>query len=477
MVVATTTKLKLAVQAAPEVVALAAEGGGGTTVTGVTVRTVLLARGASHSLAATVTGTGSPAQTVTWEIVGSRHAQTTITGNTLTIARDETQRTITVRARSTVNTAISSTATIHINAASTISAGNQFNFVIKADGSLWAWGSNSEGVLGLNNTTNRPAPERVGVDNDWAFISAGSHHALGIKTDGSLWAWGRGASGQLGQGSDLTARHIPTRVGTDNDWAFVSGGNHHSLAIKTNGSLWVWGANDQGQLGLGNMGAGTNRNIPTRLGNGYNWAFTSGSNWYSLAIRTDGSLWAWGNHTDGGTGLGETTGNVTAPVQIQGASNWVFVSAGLGHSLGIRTNGSLYAWGNNEFGRTGLNTTTGTTNTPQRVGTDTNWAFVSAGGLHSLGLRTNGSLWAWGRNLHGRTGQDTISGTTNTPQQVGTDTNWVFPAAGADSHSLAIRTTGVPWTFGGNSNGALGIDSTNNSDTALLPIQVHGTWP
>jgi alpha-tubulin suppressor-like RCC1 family protein len=176
----------------------------------------------------------------------------------------------------------------------TVSAGLRHTVAIKADGSMWAWGDNEFGKLGYGGTTNDiPYPIRVGSDTNWASVSAGTSHTVAIKTDGSLWAWGSGAS--VGDGSTTGQRNSPVRIGTDNNWASVSAGWGHTVAIKTDGSLWAWGWNEYGQIGEGPSGSGTNKYAPIRVGTGNNWASVSAGWGHTVAIKTDGSLWAWGS--------------------------------------------------------------------------------------------------------------------------------------------------------------------------------------
>ena len=132
---------------------------------------------------------------------------------------------------------------------------------------------------------------------------------------------------------------------------------------------------------------------------------------HTLAIRADGTLWAWGDNANGRTGLGTDTGIVTVPTQVGTANNWATVSAGTHHSLAVTTNGELWAWGNNGSGTTGLGVTTGNTLVPTRVGTASTWRSVSAGQWFSLAIRTNGTLWSFGMNGSGRTGRGTDNNT------------------------------------------------------------------
>jgi len=238
-----------------------------------------------------------------------------------------------------------------------------------------------------------------------AYASAGSEHTIALTTNGELWAWGNSRRGQLGDGT-TTGRDSPVRIGTATDWIAVSTSGEHNMGIRADGSLWTWGSNWGGMIGDGTQ---TNRNVPTRIGTDTNWATVSAGATHSMAIRTDGTLWAWGRNGDGQLGDGTTTGR-DSPVQVGRATDWVAMSAGASHSVGIRANGSLWAWGRNFDGQlgNGVISAFGTPHpNPIRVGTATDWVAVSAGASHNMGIRANGSLWAWGNNSSGRLGDGT----------------------------------------------------------------------
>ena len=178
-----------------------------------------------------------------------------------------------------------------------IAAGANSGLALKSDGSLWAWGY---GPLGLGKDLTRLKPTQVGVASDWAAVASGWYHSLALRSDGSLWVWGNNNFGQLGLG-DTRGRFSPACVGVAADWAAVAGGQYFSLALKSDSSLWAWGDNMMGELGLGHAGGHspntTGRHSPTRVGTANDWAAVAGGEDFSLALKKDGSLWAWGENS------------------------------------------------------------------------------------------------------------------------------------------------------------------------------------
>lgn len=176
-----------------------------------------------------------------------------------------------------------------------VACGNFYSLALKSDGSLWATGSNSFGQLGLGDAVQRTSFTRVGADTDWAQIvispTSGAAASFAIKTNGSLWAWGSGSNGQLGLGN-TTTRNVPVRVGTDTDWKQVASTLYWTAAVKQDGSLWTWGDNSAGQQGVTTVGSVSS---PRRVGNSTGWVAVQAGNLHIVAMRADGSLWTAGS--------------------------------------------------------------------------------------------------------------------------------------------------------------------------------------
>jgi len=310
-------------------------------------------------------------------------------------------------------------------------------------------------AAGLDNLLVSPLAAAVAAagNPEMRRIAAGSSHALAVKADGSLWVWGRNASCQLGDGSSID-RLSPIQVLTGLPNQGLGGGVYHSLAVKADGSLWAWGYNNSSQIGDGVYGCHYN---PVQVMTGV--AAAAAGYYHSVALKTDGTVWAWGGNSGGQIGDGTTTERAT-PVQV--LSGVADVAAGRSYTMALKNDGSLWAWGTIAFSGLGDGTTSPHTS-PVQV--QTGVAGMAGGGLHGLFRKADGSLWAWGNNDYGQLGDGT--GTQRlSPVQVLTGV--VAMAAGAN-HSLAIKSDGTLWAWGRNASGQLGDGSYTNR---LRPVQI-----
>jgi len=346
---------------------------------------------------------------------------------------------------------------------SKISAYGYTSVGIKNDGTLWGWGQNGYDQFLVGDYVSRSKPTQIGTDANWLEVSIGSLHVLALKTDSTLWVWGNNGFGQLGDGT-LTNRAIPTKIGT-HTWLKISAGPNSSFGIRSDSTLWAWGSNRFGQIGDGTT---TDQNILTQIGVGSKWKNISANYNHTLAIKTDSTLWAWGDNSYGQLGIGNNI-QKNIPTQVGADSTWISLSETIGgqFSLAIKANGTLWGWGYNNYGQLGNGTTgSGVFSNPTQIGTATDWQKVSAGSDHTLAIKTDGTLWAWGANYRGQLGDGTTIQKT-VPTRIGTESNWQKIAAG-QAHSLAIKTDSTGWAWGFNGSGQLGVGSQVDSDIPKL---------
>ncbi|MCL2607760.1 MAG: hypothetical protein FWD92_04320, partial [Methanomassiliicoccaceae archaeon] len=277
-----------------------------------------------------------------------------------------------------------------------VSAGEVNTAAIRSDGTLWAWGNNSNGQLGDGTTISRSSPVQIGSDK-WISVSAGWGVTMAIKEDGTLWAWGNNGGGRLGLG-DTTQRNSPDQIGTDT-WKSVSAGAYHTVAIKEDGTLWAWGNNQYGKLGDGTT---ESRNAPAKIGSD-KWISVSAGWDHTVGIKEDGTLWAWGRNIgllgidDSGSGT-----SVSSPVQVGTATDWASVSAGSHYTMALKSDGTLWVWGSNYNGQLGDGTNTDILS-PTQMGSD-KWTSTSNGWYSTMAIKEDGTLWVWGWNGYGQLG-------------------------------------------------------------------------
>lgn len=403
-----------------------------------------------------------------------------------------------------------------------IVAGGYHSLAQRSDGTLWSWGNNSYGQIGNASTSNATSPVQTGSATNWSSLSCGIYFTVGTRSDGTLWTWGQNTYGQAGDGT-VIQRTLPMQMGADTDWQQAQAGGYHVLAKKTNGSIWAWGWNYYGQLGQGTIDLISHGSTPAQVGTATNWTVLAPGNADNVATRSDGTLWAWGNDSDGGLGYlsrvlqpvaaqfgpvaaasgGEThtaviradgtlwlfgsngngqlgigasdTSQHPIPTQIQPGTQWTSVATGPLHTAAVRSDGTLWTWGYNNKGQLGDGTTT-QRNSPVQVGTDTTWLRVSAGYYFTVGLRTDGTLWAWGYNTDGQMGNGSASSTSQLqPVQIGTATDWAALACGW-SHVLAIRQNGTLWAWGNNAYGQVGDGTTTTPRASPLQVGTSTQW-
>ncbi|MBZ5624584.1 MAG: protein kinase [Acidobacteriia bacterium] len=331
---------------------------------------------------------------------------------------------------------------------------------------LGALGHNTYGQLGDGGTADTVELVRVAAMNKVVAISSGLIHSLALRSDGTVWAWGRNSNGQLGTGS-TTASNRPVRVRGLNHVVAIAAGFQHSLAITTDGTVWSWGANFTGQLGTRNK---LDAESPARISGLAGVVAIAGGAAHSLAVKSDGSVWAWGFNGNGQTGhIGPDT---TAPTQVLGIGHVVAVAGGGAHSLALKSDGTLWAWGYNEFGQLG-NGTNLDSSAPIRVAGLSNVVAITAGDDYSLALKSDGTVWGWGRNSDEEMGNGTNTASSLPVLVAGLTDVVAISASGHQKggHSLALKADGTVWGWGNNHGGQLG---SKDKSTSSLPVQVPG---
>ena len=340
---------------------------------------------------------------------------------------------------------------------SSVSAGNIHVAALKIDGSLWTWGwlyygVIGNGVIGINEF--EPEPARIAPESDWIFVHAGTRQTFAVRSDGALWAWGENSEGELADGT-VFDRSVPTQTVFKRPWSVVSAGLAHAAGLQRDGTLWVWGrdAIQERVDGAGNLDSDT----PVKVEHGTSWQYADTSFSASLAIDSEGTLWTWGTPVElpayGDNGL-------ASPVQVGEESDWSSASVGTKFAAAIKTDGTLWTWGQNSSMQLGNGTTEHRGN-PGRIGDDAYWLSVSAGDASAVAVKMDRSLWAWGANWHGQLGDGTNEPKA-VPTKVGMESDWIFAETSLGGHSAAIKENGALWTWGYNANGQLGDGSTES---------------
>jgi len=343
---------------------------------------------------------------------------------------------------------------------------------------LFIVGRNNYGQLAQNDVTFRSSP--VQITGKWSTALGGTYTYIGTKTDGTLWVWGSDFQGALGQNSPT---YNPANWGGSSSPVQILGtwknSNSRTLgaavctgAIKTDGTLWLWGQNGYGRLGDNSE---VNKSSPTQVP-GTTWAkYSSGSAGCSGAVKTDGTAWVWGNNAYGNLGQNQNgnPANRSSPVQLPGTT-WDYIEhSGTGGwgSFGLKTDGTLWSWGYNDAGALGLNSQGpgGTRSSPTQI-PGTTWRSISGSYINGVATKTDNTLWAWGTNLHGQLGQNNLTQRSSPVQVPGTD--WADAVTGRYIIT-AIKTDGTLWSWGYNSNGQLAQNSTTRYSS---PVQIPGTW-
>jgi uncharacterized repeat protein (TIGR01451 family) len=290
-----------------------------------------------------------------------------------------------------------------------VDGGFVHSLALKSDGTVWAWGSNFDGELGDGTTTPRPAPGPVNGLASVTAISVGRAHSIALKSDGTVWAWGQNSSGQLGDGTTVN-RLTPVQVTGLTNVVAISAGSEHNAVVKGDGTVWTWGRNHTGQLGDGTQ---VDRNTPVQVSGLTNVAKVAAGGGqgggHTLALRNDGTVWAWGFNGFGAVGDGTFLQRLS-PVQVTTLANVTALAAGRDHSLALRNDGTVWSWGRNFSGELGQVDFATDQNRPVQVFWLSGVTAIAAGEEFCLALEPNGRVAAWGQGQWGQLGDGTSSG-------------------------------------------------------------------
>jgi alpha-tubulin suppressor-like RCC1 family protein len=344
----------------------------------------------------------------------------------------------------------------------------------KAPG-LWSWGINGYGNLGNNTVVNQSSPvQTVAFGANWRQASSSSVGTAAIKADGTLWTWGINNQGQLGDNSVVYKSSPVQTVSGGTNWLQVSLGNTCQAAIKTDGTLWTWGGNAFGQLGDNTI---AHKSSPVQtVSGGTNWKSVSAGTSHVAAIKTDGTLWVWGSNSRGDLG-DNTVAPKSSPVQtVSGGTNWRQVSAGYTNTAAIKTDGTLWTWGHNNYGQLGNNAVGNTSSPAQTVSAGTNWRQVVIC-ESGYAIKTDGTLWAWGKNVYGQLGDNTLIRKSSPVQTVAAGTTWRQVSTGPrGTFAAAVKTDGTLWSWGLNTTGQLGDNTSTGRSSPVQTVSGGNNW-
>ena len=355
-------------------------------------------------------------------------------------------------------------------------------------GTLWAWGSGYRGSMG-ENQLDLSVPTQLGSLDDWSFPAKGDGTGAFVKSDGTLWAWGDNRSGQLGDGT-VVVRSSPVQIGSLTDWFFARccgvAPNGFTIAVKTDGTLWAWGSGSYGQLGQGDV---LSYSSPVQVGSLTDWKGNSTEDleagvplklWAGNkgwgAIKDDGTLWTCGDHYT----LGDSVGWISksSPIQVGSLTDWESLGGGSQHILATRTNGTLWAWGQGGYGRLGLNGANPPhfhVSSPTQVGSLTTWSNASGGQESSHAIKDDGTLWGWGRAANGQVGNNQSAIVYSSPIQIGSLTDWSISTDGNGAGESCYALK-TDGTLWAWGNNGIGQLGLGDTTTRSSPVQTSGSY-
>ena len=355
---------------------------------------------------------------------------------------------------------------------SMVQTGARHTCALTNGGVFKCWGDNSNSFFGNGESITLKFPKEVTVAGATKSIGLGGDHSCAISESQKLHCWGSNANGRTGLNNTVSYTPMPVEVDGGGNWKEIAAGFTHTCGIKVDDTLWCWGQNDSGRTGL-NIAGPSNTLVPTQISGGGSWKDVAIGFQGSCGIKSDDTLWCWGYNANGSLGSGTSGGSYLVPNQVSGGGNWISVSLGDYHTCGIKSDNTLYCWGSNGSARTGLNTTAGEALVPTPVSGGGTWKSVSADESHTCGIKQDDTLWCWGSNANGRTGLSTAGGSTLVPTEVSGGGAWDRVQASYNS-TCAIAQGGAMYCWGENTSTGLNIGSGDTLVPTILPSS--DTW-
>jgi alpha-tubulin suppressor-like RCC1 family protein len=343
-----------------------------------------------------------------------------------------------------------------------LSGGEGHSVVVKNDGTVWTWGLNSTGQLGIGSTADSATPVQI-PGMSAVEVSAGDAFTAMLKADGTIWTCGKNTYGQLGTGNTFQ-KNSPVMVSGLSEIIAMDAGSQHTVAVKSDGTVWSWGYGLYGQMG--NTTTNKYNLVPVQASGLTGVSAVAAGYNHTVALKSDGTVWAWGQNGEGQLGNG-TTSKALTPVQVPGLSDVIQIAAGSSHTMALKSDGTVWTWGNGASGRLGTGGTVSKLSPVQAV-ISVSINQIAANGSHSLAIASDGTVWSWGHNSYGQLGDGSFShGLTPGAINLGS----AISIGAGEVHSIALKADGTVWTFGRNVDSQLGNGTTTNSAT---PIQVNG---